>query len=215
MVYHKKLGTDKSSTETRVAAVTPNQVAHQLLLNGKPNNQDKGHLKKVKREMVQTMKESDNHLDPFSLEELQEAMEHLKLGKAAGLDGISTEIIKHFGPKTQQWILDLFNICATSCRIPKTWRKAKVVAILKPGKDPNNKKSYRPISLLCILLKLYERLIMGRMSDDLEDKLTPDQAGFRPGRSTCGQLLNLTQFIEDGYENKEITGSVFVDIATA
>ena len=50
------------------------------------------------------------------------------------------------------------------------------------------------------------------MSDDIEDKLTPDQAGFRPGGSTCGQLLNLTQFIEDGYENKEITGSVFVDL---
>ena len=53
------------------------------------------------------------------------------------------------------------------------------------------------------------------MSDDLEEKLTPDQAGFRPGRSTCGQLLNLTQYIEDGYENKEITGSVFVDLTAA
>ena len=127
----KKLGTDRNATETRVAAVTPNEVAHQLLLNGKPNSQEKGHLKKVKCEMDHTMEESDSHLDSFSLDELQKAMEHLKLGKAAGLDGISTEVIKHFGPETQQWILDLFNVCATTCRIPKTWRKAKVVAI--PG----------------------------------------------------------------------------------
>ena len=119
---------------------TPNDVAHQLLLNGKPNNQEKGHLKKLKLEMDQAMHEGESHLDPVSIEELQKTMEHLKLGKAAGLDGISTEVIKHFGPETQQWILELFNICATSCKITKTWRKAKVVAILKPGKDPNNKK---------------------------------------------------------------------------
>ena len=39
------------------------------------------------------MHEGDSHLDPFSMEELQKAMEHLKLGKAAGLDGISTEVV--------------------------------------------------------------------------------------------------------------------------
>ena len=53
------------------------------------------------------------------------------------------------------------------------------------------------------------------MSPTVEEKLNPDQAGFRPGRSTCGQLLNLTQYIEDGYEEKQITGTVFVDLTAA
>ena len=87
--------------------------------------------------------------------------------KEGWLDGISTKVIKHFGPETQQWILDLFIIlCETSCKIPKNWREAKVVAILKPCKDPNNKK----LNLLCVLYKLYEHLIMGRVSEDLEEK---------------------------------------------
>ena len=58
-------------------------------------------------------------------------------------------------------------------------------------------------------------MIMARISPTVEEQLTPDQAGFRPGRSTCGQLLNLTQFIEDGFEEKQITGTVFVDLTAA
>ncbi|GFR87242.1 RNA-directed DNA polymerase from mobile element jockey-like [Elysia marginata] len=124
-------------------------------------------------------------------------------------------MIQHFGPKTMSWVLNLFNNCVRTCRIPNGWRKTKVVALLKPGKDPKVPKSYRPISLLCILYKLYERMIMARMSLTVEENLTPDQAGFRPGRSTCGQLLNLTQYIEDGFEEKQITGTVFVDLTAA
>ena len=49
----------------------------------------------------------------------------------------------------------------------------------------------------------------------MDEQLSPDQAGFRPGRSCGGQVLNLTQYIEDGYENKIITGAVFVYLTAA
>ena len=45
--------------------------------------------------------------------------------------------------------------------------------------------------------------------------MTKDQAGFRPGRSCAGQLLNLTHHIEDGYERKMLTGAAFVDLSAA
>ena len=47
----------------------------------------------------------------------------------------------------------------------------------------------------------------------IDAKLTKDQAGFRPGRSCTGQLLNLTQHIEDGFECRLITGAAFVDLS--
>ena len=75
-------------------------------------------------------------------------------------------------------------------------RKANVIAIPKPGKA--SQKSYRPISLLCIPYKLYERLMLMRISRLVDEKLTKDQEGFRPGRSCAGQLINLTQHIKDG-----------------
>ena len=69
----------------------------------------------------------------------------MKVGKASGLDGITTEMIKHFGSKTKSWVLDLYNKCAETSNIPNGWKKARVVALLKPGKDPTSKKSYRTI----------------------------------------------------------------------
>ena len=58
-------------------------------------------------------------------------------------------------------------------------------------------------------------MILTRIQETVEEHLSPDQAGFRPGRSCCSQVLNLTQYIEDGYEAKKITGTVFVDLTAA
>ena len=210
----KKLNTEKNK-HARVAAVTPNEVAHQLIENGKPINKERGRLKELKNKLRMTAFDSEHEVDQFSLEELEAAFNQSKPGKAAGLDGITAEMVKHFGPTTKSRFLSLMNSCVESCTIPKLWRQARVVALLKPGKDPNNSKSYRPISLLCILYKIYERMILARISPNVEEHLSPDQAGFRPGRSCCGQLINLTQFIEDGFENKQITGAVFMDLTAA
>jgi len=65
--------------------------------------------------------------------------------------------------------------------VPKIWRKAKVVALLKLEKDYNNPKSYRPIFLLCHTFKLNERMTMNRKKEQVERKFIAEQAGFRPG----------------------------------
>ena len=100
-------------------------------------------------------------------------------------------------------------------KIPKIWRQAKVVALLKPGKDPSVAKSFRPIFLLCHTYKLFERLILNRIAEHVDAKHIPEQAGFRPGKSCTSQQLNLTEHIEDGYEKRLITGAVFVDFSAA
>ena len=103
------------------------------------------------------MKQTNNTINElfltFITEELDEALKTIKPGKASGLDGISAEMVLHFGPNTRKWLLALYNTSATTFKIPKIWRKAKVVALLKPGKNPELPKSYRPISLLCVLYK--------------------------------------------------------------
>jgi len=74
----------------------------------------------------------------------------MKKGKAPGIDEIQTEIIKHFGNNTQEWLLKFFNEYCKTAKIPKQWLKAKVIALLKPGKLPNEPKNFRPISLLSV-----------------------------------------------------------------
>ena len=58
-------------------------------------------------------------------------------------------------------------------------------------------------------------MIMARVSPMVEEQMSPDQAGFREGRSCCSHVLNLTQYTEDGFELGEITGAVFVDLTAA
>ena len=70
-------------------------------------------------------------------------------------------------------------------------------------------KSYRPISLLFHIYILYNRLILNRTAPSVDRHLIKEQAGFRPGKSCCSQLLNLTQHIEDGYQRGMITGAAY------
>lgn len=137
------------------------------------------------------------------------------MGKAAGPDDLRNEQIVNFGSSAKQWLFELINRCLNEGNILKVWRKSYVIAIPKPVKQLNDAKHFRPISLLCTLYKLFDRIILNRLSPGIDDKLIPEQAGFRPGRTCTLQILNLTQYIENGYQNKFPTGSVFVDLSAA
>jgi len=90
-----------------------------------------------------------------------------------------------------------------------------VIALAKPGKDPQLPSSYRPISLLSVCFKLLERVVLQRISYQAEGLLSGDQAGFRRCRSTCDQVAALTTHIENGFQSNLKTGAVFLDLTAA
>ena len=63
--------------------------------------------------------------------------------------------------------------------------------------------------------KLLERLILRRIAPTVDDALSPDQAGFRQGRTTCDQVSALTTFIDNGFQQGLKTGAVFLDLTAA
>ncbi|GBN23510.1 putative RNA-directed DNA polymerase from transposon BS [Araneus ventricosus] len=85
----------------------------------------------------------------------------------------------------------------------------------KPGKDPHNPTSYRPISLLSSLSKVAEKIILNRLKPTIEDKLIPYQFGFKRNHSTIAQLLRMTETIRHGWSEGKDTGAVFLDVAKA
>ncbi len=102
-------------------------------------------------------------------------------------------------------------------KCPKQWKKAEIVTIPKPGKDPSLTTSYHPNSLLSCTSKLMERLVQTRMQYFLESKnvLHPSQAGFRRGRSTNEQIHRLTQTIVDGFQKHQRSLVVYVNFTKA
>ena len=87
--------------------------------------------------------------------------------------------------------------------------------LAKTWKGPLTRKELSTISLLSHTFKLIERPLLNRLSPFVEEHLIEHQAGFRPGKFTAAQLLNLTEHIEDSFQKKKITGAVFVDLTVA
>lgn len=149
----KRLNSDPTNAKG-LSNVTPDQIAHQLLLNGKP--QKLKQVDKPSKRIIRNKEKEGNHLSrPFGEDELNIAIEKIKLRKAAGLDNIFIEQIRNFWPKAKRWI--------TRNKKPKMCRKTKIIALLKPGKDTDDPKNYRPISLLCHTYKLFERMLLNRL----------------------------------------------------
>ena len=76
-------------------------------------------------------------------------------------------------------------------------------------------KSYRPISLLCVLYKILERLIDAHVEPLIDPLFPKEQVGFRRGKSTVDQVVLLTQNIADSFEAKKKAGAVFIDLTAA
>lgn len=70
-------------------------------------------------------------------------------------------------------------------------KKTKVITVLKPGKEGDDPADYRPISLLSITYKLFERLILNRIEPTINEILPKEQAAFRAHRSCDEQVLAL------------------------
>ena len=101
--------------------VTADQVAHQLLLNGKGN---KLHVPRREKMPRQTVTES-KLTSPFLMEDLLDGVKALKNNKAAGLDDMLCEQIKHFGEATLRWILQMMNSILKTHNIPKAMEEVK------------------------------------------------------------------------------------------
>ena len=156
-----------------------------------------------------------NISDNFLQIEFAAALQHLKPGKASGPDSICPELIVHAGAALKSWLRDFLSSCLRRLKIPKIWRRPLVVAIPKPMKPIGDPKSYRPISLLCVLYKILERLIYAQVEPLIDLLLPKEQAGFRRGKPTVDQVVLLTQNIEDSFEAKKKAGAVVVDLTAA
>ncbi len=119
------------------------------------------------------------------------------------------------GHKAINWLAKLFTHIIDSGILPKTWKNAKIVAVLKPNKPAEDASNYRPISLLSCSFKLFERCLLGRIRPIIDNVIRKEQAGFQKNRNCCDQVLALTNFIELGFEANVKTGVVFLDLSAA
>lgn len=95
----------------------------------------------------------------------------LKDKKANGFDNISNKIIKKFPIMLIQKLSNIFNSCFKIGSFLLAWKTGKVIAIPKPGKDPTLPVSYRPITLLFTIGKIFEKITLSRLLDFVLDNI--------------------------------------------
>ena len=131
----------------------------------------------------------------FTTDLVMKAIKRCRNSNAFGPDKLSIFHLKHLGPRTIEYITTLFNLSATTCRIPAIWKSSLIIPIPKPGKDTSQGTSYRPISLICPAAKVLESLFLPSINKYLIP--AQDQHGFRREHSTTSALLQLTTDVTD------------------
>lgn len=162
------------------------------------------------------IKGSENINDNITLEEVNEAVKRLSNGKAAGCDGIVTELLKNGGPIMVQCLHQLCCIIFHSRDVPLAWLRGIIVPIHKDG-DKNAPQNYRPITLLSIVGKVYTSILLQRLQSwsEAHDIIVEEQGGFRPHRGCPEQLFALTEMIKIRRMQGKRTFTAFIDIKKA
>ena len=90
-------------------------------------------------------------------------------------------------------------------------------AVKKPGLDPDEPQSYRPISNLTFVSKVIERIVAEQMRAHLSegDLMPPVQSAYRQGHSTETALLKVIGDIIDAADNRQVTLLGLLDMSAA
>ncbi|KAK2578299.1 hypothetical protein KPH14_011921 [Odynerus spinipes] len=121
----------------------------------------------------------------FSPVEIKTEIQYLNSKKAPGYDLITAKLLQELPKKAIMAITQIYNAVIKKQYFPIQWKFAEIILVPKPGKPPQERTSYRPISLLPVLSKLFEKLIQRRLLPIVNNSnIIPDhQFGFRKKHS--------------------------------
>ena len=148
---------------------------------------------------------------------VQRILKQLPNKTSCGIDGIPPIVLKNLPIKIIKNDSILFNNCLNLCYFPTAWKKAKLLPILKKGKNPCEPVSYRPISLTPSISKVYEAIINNLINfhTDKNNVIPDNQFGFRFKHSTTHAINKFTSDINSHLHNNEIVGACLIDIEKA
>ena len=142
---------------------------------------------------------------------------NLDLSKASGLDCIQVVILKNCEPELSYILAELFNKCLKESCFPDCWKVSSVVPVFKNVGERSSAKNYRPVILLSVVSKVFEKLVNNRIVDHLEKcgLFSDFQYGFRSSRSTADLLTVVSDRIARAFDRCGAIRAVALDISKA
>ena len=142
-------------------------------------------------------------LTPVSEEEVAKVIQRLKTKRTCDVNGMSTWLLKQCYRHMLKPLTHLINSSFQSGEFPTQLKTSKIIPIHKKD-DPCLASNYRPIAILPVFSKVFEKLFYERLANFLIifDILSPSQFGFRKNKSTIDAITNLVEAIIEGLENR-------------
>ena len=178
--------------------ISPRQWQHYFdkLLNPHPSNAD--FQDTDNEQYVQTSSQDETDLNtPITEDEVREAIQKLKTGKACGPDGIPPDLYMCQAPIFVEYLVTLFNTVFHSGIYPDEWTKSMIFPLYKKG-NANDVNNYRGISLLNVLGKIFSHVLNARLKRwcDMFNVIPEAQAGFRSNYSTIDNIFTLQSLVQ-------------------
>ena len=130
--------------------------------------------------------------------------------KSPGYDLITGKVLMELPDKCVRFITIVFNAILRTSYFPDQWKVAQIILIPKEGKPREEVQSYRPISLLPILSKVLEKLILKRLQPSLQQNaLIPNhQFGFRRHHATVEQIHRVVSQVSKDLEEQVLLSCI-------
>ena len=153
---------------------------------------------------------------PTSAGEIESLCLDLDPSKGPGHDEFSPLVVRHASSEISVPLSRLINVCLEAGYFPDFMKVAKVTPVFKAD-DPTQFGNYRPISVLSVFSKIFERVIQGRLLSFLNKggQLLANQYGFRRGHSTDMAVMDMVENIRKAWEKGESCLGIFVDFKKA
>jgi len=140
----------------------------------------------------------------------------LDISKAAGIDNIKAVFLKDGASILGKPIAKLCNLSIKLSTFPDKCKVAKLKPLFKKG-SKTEPKNYRPISLLPLISKIFEKVVLDQTQQFLNENkvLYNYQSGFRSSHSTAFALSYLNDKILQGFDKGLVTGMILIDLQKA
>ena len=148
---------------------------------------------------------------------VKKVITNLDSSKASGPDCIPVVVLKNCEPELSHILAKLFNNCLKKSCFPDCWKVSSVIPVFKNFGERSTAKNYRPVSLLSVVSKVFEKLVNNRIVDHLEKgSLFSDfQHDFRSSRSTADLLTVVSDRVATAFNRSGATRAVAFDISKA
>lgn len=148
--------------------------------------------------------------------EILKIINNLKTKAAPGEDGIKSGMIKKIKYIITPYLVQMINKNMKEGVFPEELKTAKITPIYKGGArhDCNN---YRPISVLNVLSKIFEKVLLNRLKEYLDEInfLNQEQNGFQNGRNTETAASTIFNYINEQTDKKLLVAALNLDLKKA